>query len=438
MKERRIFRKNAPWLVGLGMLAMTIVTQTFASVYTFYYIDILGLSVGVFTLAKTVYMIWDAINDPLSGVLSDRTRSKLGRRRFWLLVAMPLLVLGFIFIFSPPDVFVQAGNKTALAWWLFAGLMIYETACGFSWVNYETVYPEIYLGDRERSRAETFKVVFEIAGILLSAVLGLSIYYALGPTLMSVVISVVFVVLMSACILSIRENPAHQQQPRIKVWQSFKETFSNKSFWAFNIANLLAQTVNATMAALLLFYGKYCLGVDDEKMTIVMAVAFAPVIGLVFVWDYFVRKWGAKKAWQRSLLIFAACCVPMFFANSFITGIFAAFCVGFGMAGYLMTPGVMRGRIVDADVEKYGQRREGVITSVASFIRQISPIISAIIFLIMGLLTGYESGESPGPYPELTFRLLMSVIPVVLLVGAYFISKLCKGFDEDLSANEDA
>lgn len=433
---KNVFRRNAPWFVGLGMLAMTIVTQTFSSVYTFYYVEVLGLSLVTFTLAKSVYMIWDALNDPLSGVISDRTRSKLGRRRFWLVAASPLLVIGFTMVFAPPSAAIAAESKTALAWWLFFSLMVYETACGFLWVNYETVFPEIYSGDRERSKGETWKVVFEILGILLSAAIGLSIYYILGATRMALVIAAVYLLLMACSIATIRENPKHQDEPRIKVWKSFKETLSNKPFWAFNIANLLAQTVNATMAGLLLFFGKYCLHIDDDRMTIVMICAFAPVVGLVFVWDYLVRKWGAKKAWQRSLLIFAACCIPMLFANSFITGIIAAFFVGFGMAGYLMTPGVMRGRIVDDDVRRYGQRREGVITSTASLIRQISPIISAIIVLIMGLITGYRSGEDPGPYPEITFRILLSVIPIILLVSAYFISRACKGFDEEQPEEE--
>jgi len=430
--KQKIFRRNAPWFVGLGMLAMTILVQTFTSVYMFYYVEVLGLSLVTFTLAKTVYMIWDALNDPLSGVISDRTRSKLGRRRFWLIIISPLLVIGFIMVFTPPGAMMMSGSKVGLAWWLLLSLMVIETACGFLWVNYETVYPEIYSGDRERSKGETWKVVFEILGILLSAGIGLSIYYALGATNMALVISGVYLLLMGGCVATIRENPKHQEEPRIKVWKSFRETLSNKPFWAFNIANLLAQTVNATMAGLLLFFGKYCLKIDDDRMTIVMIVAFAPVVGLVFVWDFLVRKWGAKKAWQRSLLIFAFCCIPMFFANSFITGIIAAFFVGFGMAGYLMTPGVMRGRIVDEDVRVYGQRREGVITSTASFIRQISPIVSAGIVLIMGLLTGYKSGEEPGPYPEITFRILLSIVPVILLVSAYFISRGCKGFDEDL------
>jgi len=133
-----------------------------------------------------------------------------------------------------------------------------------------------------------------------------------------------------------------------------------------------------------------------------------------------------------SFLVYAGCLVPLLFARTFLTGVLAAFCAGFGMAGYLITPGVMRGRIIDEDIKKYGERRERVITSIASFIRQISPIVSAIIMLVMGLLTGYESGENPGPYPDLTFRLLISGVPIVLLIGAYLVSTQCKGFEEEI------
>jgi len=430
--KNKIFRKNAPWFMSFGMLALTIANQTFAGVYTFFYVDKLGVTILMFTIAKAVYMVWDAVNDPLSGILSDRTRSKIGRRKFWMLLSAPLYITGFVFIFSPPGSLVAAGNKTGLAWWLFFGLLIYETAAGLQWVNYETVYPEVYIGDRERSKAEMFKVMGEIAGVLISSTVGISLYYNMGATNMALIIALVYAVLMSVCILTLSEDPAHQEQPRIQFVKSFKETLSNKPFWAFNIANLFAQTVNATLAGMLLFYGKYCLQIDGDQVTIMMGVSFAPVIFLVSFWRWLINKLGAKKAWKLSFLVYAGCLIPLLFAKTFGAGVFAAFCAGFGMAGYLITPGVMRGRIIDEDIKKYGERREGVITSIASFIRQISPIVSAIIMLVMGLLTGYESGENPGPTPDLTFRLLISAVPIVLLIGAYLVSMQCKGFDEEI------
>lgn len=418
--------------MGFGMLGLTIANQTFAGVYTFFYVDKLGVTLLMFTVAKTVYMIWDAFNDPLYGILSDRTRSRIGRRKFWMLLSAPLFVFGFVFIFSPPSGFIASGNKNGLAWWLFFGLLIYETAAGMQWVNYETVYPEVYTGDRERSKGEMFKVMGEIAGVLISSTAGISLYYNLGATVMSLIIALVYAALITVCILTLSENPAHQQQPRIRFVKSFKETLSNKPFWAFNISNLLAQTVNATLAGLLLFYGKYCLKIDGDQVTVMMGVAFAPVIFLVSFWSYLINKLGAKKAWKLSFLVYAGCLAPLLFAKTFLTGVLAAFCAGFGMAGYLITPGVMRGRIIDEDIRKYGERREGVITSIASFVRQVSPIVSAVIVLAMGLLTGYKSGEEPGPYPDLTFRLLISAVPILLLIGAYLVSTQCKGFDEEI------
>lgn len=429
--KNRLLGKNAPWFLGFGMLGLTIATQTFAGVYMFFYVDKLGISLLMFTIAKTVYMIWDAINDPLSGIISDRTRSKIGRRKFWLIISAPLFMLGFILIFSPPASLVASGNKIGLAWWLFLGLMVYETAAGLQWVNYETVYPEVYIGDKARSKGEMFKVMGEITGVLVSSTVGISLYYNLGATKMALILSGIYAVFMSVCIFNLSENPTHQEQPQIKFVKSFKETLSNKPFWAFNIANLLAQTVNATLAGLLLFYGKYCLHIDGDQVTVMMGVAFAPVIFLVSFWSYLINKIGAKKAWKISFLVYAGCLVPLLFAKTFLAGVLAAFCAGFGMAGYLITPGVMRGRIIDEDIKKYGERREGVITSIASFIRQISPIISAIIVLVMGLFTGYKSGEEPGSYPDITFRLLISVVPILLLISAFLVSQKCKGFDEE-------
>lgn len=104
-------RKPSPLFYGMGTLGFAISVETFNTFAYFYYIDFLGLTITLVALARTIYAIWDAVNDSLFGYLSDNTRTRLGRRRPWLLMSVPLLALCFVFIFVVP---VVPGNKNLL------------------------------------------------------------------------------------------------------------------------------------------------------------------------------------------------------------------------------------------------------------------------------------------------------------------------------------
>ena len=85
--------KNSPIVYGLGTLGLTSTAQAFSGYYLFFYVDVLGLAVTLAAIVNVVYAIWDAVNDPLVGYLSDNTRTRWGRRRPWLLVGLPFYVV---------------------------------------------------------------------------------------------------------------------------------------------------------------------------------------------------------------------------------------------------------------------------------------------------------------------------------------------------------
>ena len=128
------------------------------------------------------------------------------------------------------------------------------------------------------------------------------------------------------------------------------------------------------------------------------------------------------QGWRLSLLAYALSVIPLWFGNSLLTGILAGVCAGFGLAGFLVTPAVVTSRIIDLDYEATGQRREGVYTAVSGFITRSSGLISAVAFLVVGVVFGYESGDNPGDNPEMAFKWLICIVPLGLLAIAYALS----------------
>lgn len=419
MKQRYL---NSPMMYAFGMLAMMIPSQAFSTFYSYYYVDKLGLGIGLATLARTIFLIWDAVNQPLFGYWSDRTKTKYGRRRPWLFGAIPLFMLSFIMVFSPPGNLSEMGLFT----WFLIGLVFYEAVATVIWVNYGALFPELFKGDRLRAKASAVQQGYQIVAILIGTAVTPILFDALGFGKMSIIYAFIFAALMILFLRNVKEDEEASKLPQLPFKEAFRETLSNKTFWLVNIANSFGQTVNGLLSSMIPFYAKYVLKIPEDQNTILLASIFVSVIPLVGVWFWLIRKVDPVKAWRWSFVAYALSVIPLWFGTSLISGILAGILVGFGLAGFLVTPPVVNSIIIDQDFAKTGSKREGVYTAVSGFIVRSSGLISALAFLVVGVIFGYESGDNPGPDPESTFRYLISVVPLILLAISIAISFFVK------------
>ncbi|WP_274362081.1 MFS transporter [Paenibacillus thermotolerans] len=421
---------NSAFAYAFGMLAMMIPGQAFLSFHSYYFVDKLGLAVAFATIARSIYLVWDAVNDPLVGYLSDGTRSRYGRRRPWMLAALPVYMLSFIFMFSAPG---GMSDNQLFVWFLLA-LIIFESASAVLWVNYGALFPELFKGDRVRARASAVKQGFQIVAILIGTAATPLIYDAYGFQAMAILYGVLFAVFMMFCISSVREDEEAQKEPPLPFKEAFRETLKNKPFWIFNIANSFAQTVNGLLSSAIPFYAKYALKIPEAQVSILLASIFVSVIPLVAVWYWIVNKTGVKRSWRISLAVYGLSVIPLWFAEGLAGGVAAGIMVGFGLSGFLVTPPVLSSQIIDRDYEKTGRRREGIYSSVGGFITRSSGLLSAVAFWTASYFFGYISGNEPGGNPEAAFRYLICIVPLVLMAVSFSISLLLKGYDGNGSA----
>ncbi|CAH0120170.1 MULTISPECIES: MFS transporter [unclassified Paenibacillus] len=422
---------NSPFTFALGMLAMMIPVQAFSAFYSYYYVEKLGLGVGLATLARTIYLIWDAVDQPLFGYFSDRTRTRWGRRKPWIVGAMPFFVLTFVMVFAAPE----GWQGFDLFLWFLVALILFETASTILWVNYGALFPELFRGDRLRAKASAIQQGFQIVALLIGSAVTPIIFHAYGFTNMALLFALAFAVFMALCVMTVKEDERARKETPLKLKEAFRETLKNKEFWIFNIANSFAQTVNGLLSSIIPFYAKYVLKVPEPQVSILLASVFVSVIPLVAVWYVVVKKMGGVRSWRLSMAVYALSVIPLWFAQGLGGGIIAGVIAGFGLAGFLVTPPVLSGQIIDRDAEATGRRREGIYTAVSGFITRSSGLISALAFWIVGMIFGYVSGENPGPNPEATFKYLISVIPFCLLVLSFGITFFVKNRPAPASAN---
>jgi GPH family glycoside/pentoside/hexuronide:cation symporter len=425
--------KPSPFFYGLGTLGITVVGETFAAFAYFYYIDFLGLALSLAALTRTIYAVWDAVNDPLFSYLSDNTRTRWGRRRPWLLIGVPLCALSFVLIFLAP---VSLRGQNLLFWYLLAATLLYETFLTIAGVNYNVLFPELFrtLADRIRASA------LNRAGLILGLVVGLSltplVYQQLGFQKMAFLYAALAGSTLLIATLKHREDPSYQNPVILGLWPIFREILKGRAFWLYALTlAIFAFAVNLFPFAIP-FYCKYSLGAEEGTTVLIFAASLAAALGSVPVWVKLYHRWGTRAVFLRSMGVIVIASVCLGLAPESVTAILATCIYGIGWGGCQVCFDVIRAALVDRHYNLTGQRSEAVYFSLLGFGIHLSGVLQGAAMFAVGILFGYISGEQPGPQPDLAFRFLIGVVPVIsLLLSMNFARQFFNQIAADPASN---
>lgn len=409
---------------GLGNLAIMLPSTAFSLFYSFYYIDTLGLPVALYTLARSIYVVWDAAVQPLSGYLSDRTRTRWGRRRPWIIAGIPFYAGLFILLYSVPT--GLENSEWGLFVWFLAFQLLFETSMAIVSVNYLALYPELFTDPARRARVSVIQQAFYIVALLVGTAVTPILYESLGFSAMAIIYAAVFIVLMLVSTLPIRENPAASLEEPLSMRAAFGVTLRNRPFWIFNISWMLASAVLGLISASIAFFAKYVLGIEGAMVSVLLLATFVAVIPTSVLWYLVVRRLAPLRAYQVSIGVFALSVIPMFFSRDLVSGLVAGVVLAIGLGGHFVVPVIVQAQIIDVDAAVTGRRREGIFTAVSNFLVRCSALVTAVAFFVAGLIFGYVSGDDPGPDPASAFIFLTSTVPLVLLVLSLGVALLMK------------
>jgi len=420
MERSGMSTRGTPLTYGIGMLGLTFPGQAFGLYLWYFYTDFLGLAAALLALARTVYSIWDAFNDPFFAYWSDRTKSRLGRRRPWLMAGLPLYMLMLVMVFSPPEAIRESG---LLFYYFLVGILLFETAAAMTWTNYSALFPELFRSPDARARASAVKQAFQVVGLLLAVVLVPLLKDQLGFTGMAVVCAAVGILLVSFTIASTREDPQAQAPEPLGLVEAFRITLSNRPFWVFAAAGSLISLVLGLLQAGIPFYVKYALGLPDSQASLLLGPVFILSLPLVAVWARVALWRGIKPAWILAIALFALASL-LFALPLNLYGAIAIGCLlAVGYSGVSVLGEIVLAEIIDRDADATQRRREAIYYSVYGFITRISGVLLGLCFALLGPLFGYYSGANPGTQAGEAFRFFMGVIPFVALTLAALVAR---------------
>ncbi|MGB4595631.1 MAG: MFS transporter [Anaerolineaceae bacterium] len=403
---------------AVGMFGTSIpinLLKTYAAVY---YVDKMGVPTNQWGIVLILYTIIDMIDNPIYGYLSDRTRSKWGRRRPWLIIGTPLLVLGLIAFFSTPK-FLEGNSLLAWAalFYVFTG-----TVDSLINANYGALFPELFPDDVSRAKANAMRQAFQLVAMIISIALTPVVAGAIGFGTTALIYGIIGGVVILYMAIKAEEHPERLEEPKPVLWSSLKNLVSNPKFWIAGLTNAFYSGAMSLVMAGLPFYAKYTLGISDLQTTLMLATVLLVAIGAVAIWASFVRRYDLMKVWRAAMLTLALSYIPLYFATSFVPALLSAILVGFGFAGVITTMDLVHARIMDEDYAKNKVHREGIISNALGFMNRLSEAFKGVAFLLLFSLFAFESGDNPGPQPGLAAKSLLTVFPMVLMIIALVFS----------------
>jgi glycoside/pentoside/hexuronide:cation symporter, GPH family len=433
---------------GAGDLGSAITANLLIFYLSPFLTDVAGLSPGLAARTQLVGKIWDAVNDPMVGVLSDRTTSRWGRRYPWMIFgAVPF----GIFFFMQWVVPKFSDNPGVNEWGLFGFYtvisILFNTFYTIVNLPYTALTPELTQDYNERTSLNSFRFTFSIGGSILSVAL-VGVIAVLLPgdrarqyLVMGVVSAVLSVLPIYWCVFGTRartaavaaQNPVAETPVSIPILEQLKIAFSNRPF-LFVVGIYLCSWLSLQLTATIIPYfvaSRMQIGGQGTTVLVILAVQ-GTAMAMLFVWSALSKRFGKKAVYFMGMGLWIIAQIGLFFlrpgqiALMYVLAVMA----GFGVSTAYLIPWSMLPDVIELDELNTGQRREGIFYSFIVFLQKVCLGIAVAIVLECLGWAGYIKPTDAVPLPNQpdaviwVIRIAIGPLPLLALIGglvlAYF------------------
>lgn len=409
-------------IYGFGDIGFSMTSTIIAAYFPIFLTDIIGIAPAIAAIGLFIGKSWDYINDPLMGYLSDRTRTRWGRRRpFLLFGALPY---GLIFAFmwwKPP-----LESQTALLVFFTFMYVLYDAAATFVSMPYFALTPELTEDYDERTELTGYRMFFSILGGLISFVVPMVIIGQMSPEnagnvfRMGLIFGTAAALPLYFVFFGTREKPYFTKLERPKLFASFKSALKNRPFVFSAVIYLFTWTSMHIIEANLLYYIKYV--VQRESMSeVIMATIFVTAIISLPFWDWLAKKLNKRMAYIYGIAFWAVVQILLITVTASTSLVYLlSLCVmaGMGVGAAHVLPWAMIPDAVEVDELETGKRHEGMFYSLVTLMSKTTNSIAVPLTLAILGFTGYIPNADVQPASTLTgIRIVVGPIPAALLIG---------------------
>jgi GPH family glycoside/pentoside/hexuronide:cation symporter len=424
--EERVSASSKFWLCSADCLCTTLNSLLTGGGMTYFFTKFLGLGEGLASTVWIIFAIWNALNDPLFGYISDRTKSKLGRRIPYIRYGSFFYALFFILTWVK---WPLGNSQTALFIQMLATLFLFDTLYTAIATSLYVMPYTMAVSNKARSGIFLWKIFFTLIALGVPLVAFPLIKPEVGesPLKFQLIMTAIGVFAFAVIFISTffyKEKVQSEKEEEENIFKAVVTCFKNRSFVIFEVLSFSVIFIQTILMQGVIYY------FDEFDMPMYLAYG-ALGIGAVFgviLWAKKVGTWGVKKCTLIMCIAFAtgATCMAIFGKNNIVAAA-GFFLAGTGFAGGMYLVPMMNGDVIDYDESVTGVRREGMYAGVNSLITKpaISFANSAFIMIIKWF--GYDQTLTKGmqsPMAKQGILVAWMATPAILLI----ICSVCMKF----------
>jgi GPH family glycoside/pentoside/hexuronide:cation symporter len=413
--------------------------------YAIFLTDVVGLDARLASFAALVGIIWDAVNDPLVGILTDRMRSRWGRRRpFLLFFALPFGASFLLLWWAPPW-----HNQIALAATVTLAFMISDTFETLCYVPFSSLLPELTPDYDERTTLTSFRIFFNLLASLVTAVAAPAIIDATlvagftqqqGYLIVAGIFGGLAVVPFLLIFAMVRERygAADRPQETVTFGKTLRTAWANVPFRFATLIYMLNWITFDLVALVLPFYLLYWIAQGKMQTSVPFLGISLPLESAVFAlllvtatialpfWLWLSHRLGKHIAYIIGMVFWAGVQIGIFLVRpgEIQLVLWMAFLAGLSVSAAHILPDAMFPDVIEWDELRTGRRQEGIYYGVKNFVRKLTGALA--IFLALQVL-GWFGYQTPplgattfiqSPITLTAIRVLIGPLGAVLLFSA--------------------
>jgi GPH family glycoside/pentoside/hexuronide:cation symporter len=423
--EQISFGLLAGWSVGtVGTVTLLYVVNYS---FMFYMTNLLGIGAALAGALIFSIRIYDMFADPLMGVVSDHTTSRMGRRRPWMLAGAFVCATGAVLLFNAPGSLINAGSS-AVAGWALLCLLLYFTGYTMFNVPYMAMPAEMSDSFQVRTRLLSARVFWVSVSSLLGTAVTPLLIQSYGATQSgygktAAIMACISLVAMLITVFSTGSARATDRVPaKMSLAQQVRLALTNQPFMVLIGCKFLLLLSMSSLTASLFYFVIYVLKRD---LTTVAQIGLAQTLGMLIslpFWMWLGRRWEKQSVFMLAAGLDALCLAAYGFAGP-AEPVWVLFLraggVGFFAGGALLMGQAMLPDTMEYDYRRTGLRREGTFSGLYSVVEKagfaIGPLVLGVILSLFGYVA-VKAGTAPVEQTPATIRSLYlgaAVVPAL-------------------------
>ena len=426
---------------GMGAAINQFFRMAFVAFGFYFYESEIGLDVWITSLGYILFAIWNAVNDPLVGYITNRPfkfTKKWGRRFPWTMIGGVPWVATYVLVFIPPDVDPVSGAWIIFGWLVFS-TCLFDTFNSIWWVNFYALFPDKFRSLKERRTATGIVTPIGIIGISLGGIVGaLLITYGVPSTfiIQAGVVSIIALIFLLLGIPGWRDDPGSverylekyelEKKEEESFFKSMIRTFHQKSFVLLLIIYLTWQVLTFCVQASVPYLIRFVLKMEASAQLFLQIAFLIGAVCSIPLWIILANKLNNnKKVYVIAGVILVIFSIPLSLVAEYYILMVIFVLWGVGLGGFWALNRIILSDAIDEAVVNTGKREEGIYSGIFMFFNRMAIIVQVIIFATVHTMTGFvEGADSQSPQAQWGIQLHLGIIPaIILLIGTLIFWK---------------